>query len=141
MSTDHEPTARPRPRITPDNARFWEGCRERRLLLPTCESCGAAHLPPGPVCPFCWSEDLVWRRARGTGRVASRVVVHRSWFPAFADRVPYDVTLVELDEGPRITSTIVDGGADPIGLGRRVVVAFEDIDSDLVIPVFRLTDG
>lgn len=126
---------RPLPRLSPDNRPFWEGCRDRQLRLPVCEACGKPHLPPGPVCPFCWSQNLVWRRASGRGAITSWVLVHRSWFPAFAEKVPYNVILVELDEGPRLTSTLIDGG--PITIGQRVEVAFEPVADEIVLPVFR----
>jgi uncharacterized protein len=126
---------RPLPRLSPDNRPFWEGCRNRQLCLPVCEACGKPHLPPGPVCPFCWSQNLVWRPASGRGAITSWVHIHRSWFPAFAEKVPYNVILVELDEGPRLTSTLIDGG--PITLGQRVEVAFEPVADEVVLPVFR----
>ena len=55
---------KPLPRIAPDNEPFWAGLRERRLLLPFCNECGKPHLPPGPVCPFCFSDAIEWRRGQ-----------------------------------------------------------------------------
>lgn len=128
---------KPRPRIGPDNAPFWAGCRERRLLLPWCQECGRPHLPPGPVCPHCLSDRLEWREASGRGTVSTYVVVHKAWFPAFAGDVPYNVAQIELEEGPRLTSRIV--GIENAGLrvGLPVTVDFEMVDEDLALPVFR----
>jgi uncharacterized OB-fold protein len=130
-----EGSLRPLPRLSPDNRPFWEACRDRELRLPVCQDCGKPHLPPGPVCPFCWSQALDWRLASGRGTIASWVVVHRNWFPAFAQKVPYNVALVELEEGPRLTSTLIDEG--PIALGQSVQVAFEDVSEQVTLPVFR----
>ena len=88
---------KPRPRVGPDSAPFWKGCREHRLMLPTCAECGKAHLPPGPVCPFCLSDAIEWKRASGRGRISTWTMVHKAWFPAFAAETPYNVVQVELD--------------------------------------------
>jgi uncharacterized OB-fold protein len=130
--------AKPRPRVGPDNAPFWQGCRDHRLLLPTCRACAQPHLPPGPVCPFCFADGIAWRPASGRGRISTWTKVHKAWFPAFADETPYNVVQVELDEGPRLTSRLVDAGDRPIAIGARVAVVFTDIDDDLTLHGFRL---
>jgi uncharacterized OB-fold protein len=127
---------KPRPRIGADNAPFWKGCREHRLMLPTCASCGKAHLPPGPVCPFCFSDAIAWREASGRGRISTWTMVHKAWFPAFADAAPYNVIQVELEEGPRLTSNLV-GGAEP-SIGQCVEVVFDDVDEELTLHRFRV---
>ncbi len=129
---------KPRPRIGPDNAPFWQGCREHRLMLPTCRGCGKAHLPPGPVCPFCFADDLAWVEASGRGRVSTWTMVHKAWFPAFAADTPYNVVQVELDEGPRLTSCII--GEAPIRIDQRVEVVFEDVDQELTLHGFRIIE-
>jgi uncharacterized OB-fold protein len=128
---------KPRPRIGPDNEAFWQGCRERRLMLPTCEECGRPHLPPGPVCPFCFSDRLVWRQASGRGRVSTWTIVHKAWFPAFEGDAPYNVVQVELDEGPRLTSSLIATGGRKPDIGQPVEVVFEDIDDALTLHRFR----
>ena len=129
---------KPRRRIGPDNAPFWQGCREHRLMLPTCRACGKPHLPPGPVCPFCFSTDMVWQAASGRGQISSWTIVHKAWFPAFKDETPYNVVQVELDEGPRLTSHIVGAGEQKLQIGQRVEVVFNDIDDELTLHGFRI---
>ncbi len=128
--------AKPRPTIGPDSAPFWQGCREHRLMLPFCGACGKAHLPPGPVCPFCFSDAITWQQANGRGRISTWTVVHKAWFPAFAAETPYNVVQVELDEGPRLTSSFV-GHAKP-AIGARVEVVFDDVDAELTLHRFRI---
>ena len=132
------PYPKPRPTIGPDNAPFWQGCRAHCLLLPFCRACGKPHLPPGPVCPFCFGDDIEWRPASGRGRISTFTRVHKAWFPAFADEVPYNVVQVELDEGPRLTSRLVDTRERPIVIGQRVEAVFTDIDDDLTLHGFRI---
>jgi uncharacterized OB-fold protein len=130
--------AKPRPRIGPDNEPFWQGCRAHRLMLPTCEECGKAHLPPGPVCPFCFSDRIAWRQASGKGRISTWTRVHKAWFSAFKDDVPYNVVQVELDEGPRLASSLIDLGDRTPKIGQRVEAAFDDIDDALTLHRFRI---
>ena len=138
MSLHQAPAAKPRPRISPDNSPFWEACREHRLRLPFCMECGKAHLPPGPVCPHCFSDSLEWRDAGGRGVISTWVVVHKVWFPAFAGETPYNVVQVELEEGPRLTAKMVGLDGQPITVGQKVAIDFEDVDDALTLPCFRL---
>ncbi len=132
-----ETRERPRPRIGPDSAPFWEAAARGELRLPVCTACGKAHLPPGPVCPFCFSDALAWRPAAGTGVISTFTVVHKAWFPAFADVTPYAVVQVELDEGPRLTAGLSDAENGPPAIGQRVAVTFERVDEGLSLPMFR----
>jgi uncharacterized protein len=90
------------------------------------------------VCPFCFADDIAWRPASGRGRISTFTRVHKAWFPAFADETPYTVVQVELDEGPRLTSRLVDARDRPVAIGQRVEVTFTDIDDDLTLHGFRV---
>ena len=127
---------KPRPRIGPDSAPFWQGCRAHRLMLPTCSACGKAHLPPGPVCPFCFADAIEWRAGERPRPVSTWTAVHKAWFPAFAAETPYNVIQVELDEGPRLTSNLI--GGDKPAIGQRVEVVFDDVDAELTLHRFRV---
>ena len=124
---------KPLPRITPDSEPFWNALRERKLVLPWCLECKRPHLPPGPVCPFCFSERLEWRQANGRGRISTWTVVHKTWFPAFAEDIPYNVVQVELEEGPRLTANVVGLPNERLKVGLSVVIDFDDVS----LPRFR----
>jgi uncharacterized OB-fold protein len=113
--------SKPQPRITPDNEPFYKALRERKFVLPYCLDCGKPHLPPGPVCPFCFSDRIHWREASGRGRISTWTVVHKAWFPAFAEDIPYNVVQVELDEGPRLTANVLNVSSLTIGLPVEIV--------------------
>jgi uncharacterized protein len=132
--------AKPRPRITPDSEPFWAALRERKLVLPFCRDCGVPHLPPGPVCPSCFSDRLQWRPASGRGRISTWTVVHKAWFPAFAGDVPYNVVQVELDEGPRLTANVIGLANDQLKVGMPVTVEFDDVAEAVTLPRFRPVD-
>ena len=122
------------PTVTPDTQFFWDGLRERRLLIQRCDGCGVLRHPPRPLCPLCRS--LAWTPVESAGRgvVVSAVQPRHPQFPWFEDG--YVVALVELDEGIRIVTNLVDASevADPIG--KRVAVRFTEFAGDLVLPLF-----
>jgi uncharacterized protein len=124
---------KPLPRITPDNEPFYQALREGRFVLPYCADCGKPHLPPGPVCPFCFAGKLEWRPASGRGRISSWTVVHKAWFPAFAEDIPYNVVQVELEEGPRLTANVVDVSKEELEIGLPVEIVVGE-----TLPRFRV---
>ena len=107
-----------------DTEPFWTACAAGRLLIQTCEVCGENRWPPGPICPACGSPQAYWIESSGVGTVYSWVVVRVPLTEALADRVPYAVGLVELDEGVRIVSTISDCDVDEVRAGMPVRIDF-----------------
>jgi uncharacterized OB-fold protein len=98
---------KPLPLITPLNEPFWLAARSRELRLQRCRDCGSYVWPISILCQSCWSRALGWERVSGRGRLSSWIVYHRPFHPAFTDDVPYNVVEVELEEGPRLQSSIV----------------------------------
>jgi len=101
---------RPMPRPDEASMPFFDGARAGRLMLQRCE-CGTYVWPVKTRCSTCWSDQLSWQPAAGQGVLFSFSVVHQVYHPALADQVPYNVCLVELDEGVRIYSTVEGAGA------------------------------
>ena len=116
---------------------FWDACREGRLLLRRCRACGAISSYPRPFCPRCWSDDVDWFDATGRGALYTWSVVRRNDLPPFRDRVPYVVAVVELDEGPRMMTDLVDVAVEDVAIGMPVEVTFRPETDDIVVPVFR----
>ena len=129
--------AKPLPRITDDNRPFWQACQRHELHLPHCVACARAYWSPSPLCPFCFGDEVTWQRVSGNGRVSTFVVVHQKWFAAFAEDLPYNAVQVGLDEGPRLTSSLVEIANDQIEVGLEVEVVFDDITPDITLPRFR----
>jgi hypothetical protein len=130
--------ARPRPAVTRDNAFFWEGIAEGRLLLQRCV-CGRLRHPPGPVCPACRSFEWTAVPASGRGRVYSFVVVHHPAIPPFA--YPNPIGLVELAEGPRMVANLVGVSPEAIRMGMPVVCEIVEVEPGFRLPLFRPADG
>ena len=119
---------RPRPRSTPLTEPFWDALRHGRLAIQRCLTCGGWRWPPQLACPSCLSEAYRWVATAGLGRLYSYTVVHRPVDPAGFDP-PYVVGVVELDEGPRLLTNIVDCPFDELRIDLRValrVVAHDD---------------
>lgn len=130
------PTIAPRP--TDVSKPFWDGCRDRQLLMQKCEDCDNLTFYPVYICPVCSSEKLAWTGLSGRGRVHSVTIVHRPATPVFASATPYALALIEVDEGPIMMSNIVGLDALQTKIDDRVGVVFEDI-GDVTLPRFRRT--
>jgi uncharacterized OB-fold protein len=135
------PTSAAVPWVAPVSDTFsrawWDACRAHRLLVRRCDGCGGLHFPPRRACPQCWSEQTSWHDVSGRGSLYSYSVVRENDLPAFRDAVPYVVAVVELDEGPRLMTTVVDSSAAALGVDAPVEVVFVD-RGDWTFPAFRL---
>lgn len=128
---------KPLPALTPENRPFWEACREGRLSMQKCGACGHIRYPVSAICPDCLSEQTTWVELSGAGEVMARLVFHQVYHKAFADDVPYNVVLVQLDEGPRMFSNVIGVPNEQVRVGMRLKVAFDLVTPDVAIPRFR----
>jgi uncharacterized protein len=135
-------TERPKPRrleppVTDTTEPFWEATKDGKLLVQWCATCDHAHFYPREVCPQCLSSDaLEWRESSGKGTVYAFSVQHRPANPFMADRVPYTVALVELEDGIRMMSNVVDVDPEQVRVGMPVTVAWEDLSDGRKLPQF-----
>ncbi|MDL2080581.1 OB-fold domain-containing protein [Streptomyces sp. GXMU-J15] len=115
---------------------YWDAAAQGRLLVRRCGSCHRAHHYPREFCPYCWSEDVSWETASGRATLYTWSVVHRNDLPPFGERTPYVAAVVDLAEGPRMMTEIVEGtgaeGDAPLRAGMELEAAFRD-----GVPVFR----
>ncbi|MFB7221761.1 Zn-ribbon domain-containing OB-fold protein [Streptomyces sp. NPDC056227] len=120
---------------------YWDAAAEGNLLLRRCRACGAAHHYPREFCPTCWSEDVDWERASGRATLYTWSVVHRNDLPPFGSRVPYTAAVVDLAEGPRMMTEIVDCEESALAIGMELRVAFRQEEGCEAVPVFRPEAG
>jgi uncharacterized OB-fold protein len=126
----------PLPAPNADSAPYWEGAKAGKLMLQRCADCGAVRFPPRHLCTACWSERTDWIEASGRGSVHSFTVIHRAPAPAFAERVPYVVALIDLAEGPRMLANIVGTDSGNIAIDESVHLCFEP-RGDGALPQFE----
>ena len=132
------PDEMPMPAVNAETAGWWEAAAEHRLVVQRCSACAATRHPPGPLCPTCRSTQWSWAELPGTGSVFTFTVVRQAFLPTLADRLPYVVVAVDLDEagGARIVSNLVDVDAPDVEIGMRVQVVWEDMGPELAVPRF-----
>jgi hypothetical protein len=128
---------KPLPELTAENRPFWDACREGRLAMQRCGACGHLRYPVSALCPRCLSEQAQWIDLSGAGEVMARLVFHQVYHKAFANDVPYNVVLVQLDEGPRMFSNVVGVPNERVQVGMRVRVTFDAVTPEITIPRFR----
>lgn len=129
---------KPLPTLTDENRPFWAACREGRLSLQRCGGCGHLRYPINAFCPRCLDDAYNWHDVSGRGSVFSYVVFHQAYHPGFKAALPYNVALVQLDEGPRMYSNVVGTQNEQVKVGDRVEVTFEPVTPEISIPRFRL---
>jgi uncharacterized OB-fold protein len=134
-----KPGLRPRPVVNRDNAGFWEGIEEGRLLFQRCSDCETARFPWLPGCPQCGSDRWRAEESSGRGTVYSRVVVHHPLPAAFPG--PYSVALVELAEGVRMVSNVVGLPPQEVAIGMPVRVTYQRCDEEVTLPLFVPADA
>lgn len=120
----------------PTHAAFWAAAARGSLTVQHCKACGHYQFYGRPFCLRCQSDDVVWSAVRGTGTVYSSTCVRRSWIAEFTP--PYTVAIVELDEGPRLITNIVNGNA---AIGERVRVTWRERTGLPPVPVFEPLPG
>ncbi|WP_246249225.1 Zn-ribbon domain-containing OB-fold protein [Chelativorans alearense] len=120
--------------VNGDSEPYWAAAALGRLVFQKCGQCSTVQFPPRHHCATCWGSDLDWIESSGRGTVESCTVVRRAPSYAFADKVPYAVASVIVDEGPRMIASVVGEGALDVRIGDAVSVVF---DADTGLPQFR----
>jgi uncharacterized OB-fold protein len=126
------------PKPTGDTREFWEGCREKRLRFQKCKDCGHVRWPASNLCPECHSFEFTWIDSSGRGRVHTFVVYHMAFHPGWREKLPYITAVVELDEGPRFLSNIVESDPQALSCGAPVEVIW-DKAGEFFVPRFKLS--
>jgi uncharacterized OB-fold protein len=137
---------KPLPQIDHDNEAFWAGLKDHKLLLWRCKTCGAWYWPKA----YCRNHDnepfaanMAWAEAKGIGKLFAFNRHHMAFHPGFKDEIPYVYALIELDEGPLISSTLVGDKMprDVYDVGQKVEIVYEDHPRDgFTLPRFRIVD-
>jgi uncharacterized OB-fold protein len=126
---------RPAPILTDDNEFYWQAARARRLVAQRCAGCHRFRHPPRPMCPHCQSRDYAVVELAGTGTVYSFSILHHPQNPQFD--YPVLAALVDLDEGIRLATNLVNVEPGAIRIGMPVRVWFAETANDMAVPVFE----
>ena len=125
--------------ITPEAKPYWDGLKEHKLMLPKCDDCGKPFFYPRILCPNCHSRNISWIQASGKGKLFSFQIAHRSLNPAFKVELPCVVAMIELEEGPRMMSNLinVEPSPDVVKCDMPVEVVFEKQNDDVTLALFQ----
>jgi uncharacterized protein len=128
---------KPLPEPSALSAPFWDGLRAAQLRLQRCLECERHVFYPRSVCPHCLSDRIEWITASGRGRVYSYTIVRRAMNPAFAAEVPYVFAIVQLEEGPRVTTNIVNRASDEIRVDMPVKATYDNVTPQIALLKFE----
>ncbi|MBI4300933.1 MAG: Zn-ribbon domain-containing OB-fold protein [Chloroflexi bacterium] len=127
---------KPLPLIEPETQAFWEAAKRHEFTLQKCQNCGAYYFP-ATDCNKCSSPKMEWVQASGKGKVFTFITMHQLYHPSFEGEIPYNVSIIELAEGPFMMSNVVDIPADDVKIGMPVEVVFEDVNDEVAMPRFK----
>jgi uncharacterized protein len=130
---------KPLPKPDGTTQEFWDSVKAHQMRIQKCNDTGKYFFYPRGMSPFTLSDNVSWEPVSGRGVLHAFTIVHQNRAPGFADEVPYVVAMVELDEGPRMMTNLIDVVADPehVRIGMPVEVVYEDVTDDVTIPKFR----
>jgi uncharacterized OB-fold protein len=130
-------TTKPVPVPTPNTEPYFDYAARGELRVPRCLSCGLAFFYPRTACPSCASEDLEWMRCSGRAKLHTYLINTRP-APGFEEDAPHAIAVVELEEGPRMMSNIVEcpQTAEALVLDMDLEVVF-DKHGDVAVPKFK----
>ena len=116
---------------------FWEAAKRHELALPRCKTCSDIFFYPRERCPGCFSDDLDWTRASGQGRLYSFTIVHQSAHPTFQPDTPHIYAIVQLNEGPKIPTALVECEIEDARIDMPVEAVFDDVSEEYTLVKFR----
>ena len=126
------------PTTTPDTQFFWDALKEGTLLIQRCAGCATLRHPPRPMCPCCNSLQWDTVESRGRGEVYSFVMPRHPTWPWFEGT--YIVALIQLEEGTRIVSNLIDVAPADVTIGMPVQAEITHFDGGVALPLFRPRD-
>lgn len=129
---------RPAPRPTDLTAPYWHAANEGVLSMQHCRHCGQWQFFPRAFCTHCTSEDVIWQKTAGLGKIYTFTINRKAANAFMKARLPYAVAIVQLDEGPRMMANIVNSDLSKVAIDARVQVCFERMNEDISLPQFEL---
>ncbi|HWL77991.1 Zn-ribbon domain-containing OB-fold protein [Microbacterium sp.] len=125
------------PVVESDGAPFWQALREDGVFrVVRCRSCGVVHHYPRPFCPACWSDDVEWLPASGRATLYTYSTVYMNDLPPFRDQLPYTAAVVQLEEGPRVMTRLVDCTPEQLSIGMPLRLVVFPLTDEVSIALF-----
>lgn len=135
MTTLAQDRELPSPAITPENQPYFDAAAKGLLLLKYCDDCKRFHHYPRAICPHCFSAATRWVESQGTGTIYTFSVLR------LGTPTPFSLAYVQLTEGPRVMTNLVDCDLDALEIGMDVRVVFKPSKDGTMIPMFTPSKG
>ena len=132
---------KPLPTISGETRPYWEACRRGELLVQRCDACGDYQFYPRGICSNCWNGDVRWVVSSGKGTVWTFTVTRQNRTTGFAEEVPYVLAMVELEEGVKMFTNIVECDPSDVTIGMPVEVTFVRATDQVSVPYFKPSEG
>lgn len=116
---------------------FYTWCQQRELRFQRCTDCSTWRHVPRELCPVCGSWQWQWQRSSGRGTVFTWTTVARALHPAFQQDAPYAPVVIEMEEGVRLVSAVIDCPPEQLQIGMPVDVVFDAVTPEITLPKFR----
>lgn len=123
-------TLKPMPLATKISAPFWQALKDEKLKIQQCNQCNGWVFFPRNHCSHCLAHDLEWQQVSGEGTLYSYTLTRIPTMPEFSDEMPQALAVVELAEGVRINTTLIDVGEADINIGMAVKPVFDKVTPD-----------
>ena len=137
MTTEEYTKPLPRPEEPELTEPFWEGTKRGELLIPRCSFCDEFFWYPREACPRCLQANWEWAPVSGRARLHTYTIVHQPAHPGFADDVPYAFAVIQLDEGVRMMSNVVDCPVEDLAINMPLEVVFDSVTDDWTLVKFK----
>ena len=129
---------KPLPEMDPEDRPYWQSAKEHALKVQRCDDCGTWSFPPRPLCPKCQSAKLTWTKVSGRGHVYSSTTQYHPILPSYTkDDMPYNVSIIELDEGVRMITNVIGCPVDQVKINMPVEVVYEDVTPAITLAKWR----
>jgi len=128
---------RPLPEITELTEPFWTAAKAHRIEIQRCDDCGAYRFPPEYGCAACSSMKYTWTEVSGRAELYTWTAVYPPLLPYFAERAPWPLAFVQLEEGPRMATNLPGIDLSDYEIGMALQAAFEDINDEITLVVFK----
>ena len=137
MAEDKKKNSKPLPHIDEESRPWWEALKRHELYIQKCRDCGALRYYPRALCPDCLSSGTQWLRCAGKGEVYTFTVTYQNQAAGFRDSLPYVMAYVELAEGVKMLTNLVDCKPEEVKIGMPVEVVYEDVTPEVTLAKFR----
>ena len=137
MAEEKKKSSRTLPHIDEESRPWWEAVKRHELYIQKCRDCGAVRYHPRALCPQCLSSSTQWLRCSGKGKVYTFTVTHQNQAAGFRDSLPYVMAYVELAEGVKMLTNLVDYKLEEVKIGMPVEVVYEDVTPEVTLVKFR----